>query len=109
LLAAIQPRHLSAALRKRHNWGEDFERRPKPLLLEAVAEAFGKDEAARVGSLPRDKLTAWCKVNIPPTGWLPPELRFPGFALPGAKKPAATKPAAKTSAPKKAVKKKGKR
>lgn len=106
LVQALGARAVTEALRKRHNFGEDFERRPKPLLLEVVREALGKEEEKRVALLSREKLTVYCKANVPATGWLPPELRVTGYTLPAAAKAGAKKPAPAKAKP---AKKKGKR
>jgi len=76
------------------------------LRVKAVAEAVNADEAAKVGRMKKPEAVAYCVANIPPTGWLPPELRTSHYDGPGAAKAGkaaekraakgATKPAAKT-------------
>ncbi len=73
----------------------------KPLILEAVAEARGKDAAAKLATLKRDPLIAEAGKLLAGTGWLPKPLRGPGYALkPAPAKSVAKKPAAKKAAAK---------
>ncbi|WP_162782107.1 ParB/RepB/Spo0J family partition protein [Arenimonas caeni] len=76
---------------------------PKALVIEAVAEACGKDEAAALVSLKSAPAVAEAAKKLAGTGWLPKVLRGPGYAV-GVKPkaPAKAKPATK---PKKHAKK----
>lgn len=83
---------------------------PKPLVLQAVTEAKGKDAAAALASLKKADLVAEAGKQLAGTGWLPKPLRGPSYGG-AAKKPAAKaakgkgKPkAAAKKAPKKAAK-----
>lgn len=81
---------------------------PKALVIEAVAEACGKDEAAALVTLKSAPAVAEAAKKLAGTGWLPKVLRGPGYAV-GAKPKAPTKakPAAKPKKPaKKAAPKK---
>lgn len=81
---------------------------PKALVIEAVAEACGKDEAAALTTLKSAPAVAEAAKKLAGTGWLPKVLRGPGYAV-GAKPktPAKAKPAAKPKKPaKKAAPKK---
>lgn len=81
---------------------------PKALVIEAVAEACGKDEAAALVTLKSAPAVAEAAKKLAGTGWLPKVLRGPGYAV-GAKPktPAKAKPATKpTKATKKAAPKK---
>jgi ParB family transcriptional regulator, chromosome partitioning protein len=84
---------------------------PKPLVLQAVTEAKGKDAATALASLKKADLVAEAGKQLAGTGWLPKPLRGPGYGA-GAKKPAvkAAKPKAKPKpAAKKAAKKPAKK
>lgn len=83
---------------------------PKALVIEAVAEACGKDEAAALTTLKSAPAVAEAAKKLAGTGWLPKVLRGPGYALGAKPKPAAkakptTKPKkpAKKAAPKKST------
>lgn len=73
---------------------------PKALVIEAVAEACGKDEAAALTTLKSAPAVAEAAKKLAGTGWLPKVLRGPGYAV-GAKPkaPAKAKPAAKPKKP----------
>jgi hypothetical protein len=51
----------------------------------------------------KDEATKWCTTNVPPTGWLPPEIRTAHYKAPA--KDAAAKPARPKMAKKAARKK----
>lgn len=79
---------------------------PKALVIEAVAEACGKDEGAALTTLKSTLAVAEAAKKLAGTGWLPKVLRGPGYAV-GAKPkaPAPTKPkSAAKPKPKKAAK-----
>ena len=78
---------------------------PKALVIEAVAEACGKDEAAALVTLKSAPAVAEAAKKLAGTGWLPKVLRGPGYAV-GAKPkaPAPTKPKS-AAKPRKAAKK----
>lgn len=78
---------------------------PKALVIEAVAEACGKDEAAALTTLKSAPAVAEAAKKLAGTGWLPKVLRGPGYAV-GTKPKAAAAKAKPTGKPKKATKKK---
>lgn len=93
---------------------------PKSLAIEAVAEARGKEAAAKLAPLKSAAVIAEAAKQLAGTGWLPKLLRGPAYSLakqgdaakapkkaspqPASNKPAAKKPGAKKPA-KKAAKK----
>lgn len=70
---------------------------PKELALEAIRENCGQAvfEAQRDGGFKPGEIRVFAATNLKPD-WLPPSLRFPGYAGPGAKPAKAKKPSAKT-------------
>lgn len=64
---------------------------PKTLVLEAVTEARGKEVAAKLSGLKKERLIAEAGRQLAGTGWLPKPLRGPGYAL---KKSTVAKPGA---------------
>ncbi len=76
---------------------------PKALVIEAVAEACGKEEAAALTTLKSAPAIAEAAKKLAGTGWLPKVLRGPGYAV-GAKPKAAAK-AKPATKPKKPAKK----
>jgi ParB family chromosome partitioning protein len=63
----------------------------KPLILKAVEEALGADDARRASTKAKADLVQFALSNVPRTGWLPPELRTSHYAGPGAAKGKAAK------------------
>lgn len=93
LINAADPKVMEAAILKRFDAGQFFERAPKAFSLAAIEDVFGKDA---VGSLqpsaPKSEVADYATINVPPAKWLPEELRPVGYAGPGAvKKNAAPK------------------
>lgn len=83
LAAALDPVRLHAALGSQFDAQDYFAAAPKALAIRAVAEALNEDEARKAGKLGKADLVAFAVANVPPTGWLPPELRSPTYAGPG--------------------------
>jgi ParB family transcriptional regulator, chromosome partitioning protein len=87
---------------------------PKPLVLQAVTEAKGKDQAQALANLKNAELTAEAGKQLGGTGWLPKPLRGPGYAVgakpaPASKAKAKKKPAAKKPAKKATTRKPAKK
>lgn len=80
---------------------------PKALLIEAVTEARGKEDAATLASLKSEAAVAEAAKKLAGTGWLPKLLRGPGYSLakPGGQAKAPDKVKAKGVAKKPAAKK----
>ena len=63
----------------------------KPLILKAIEEALNADEARKVAGKPKADLVKFAVANVPPTGWLPAELRTSHYDGPGSKAPKRSK------------------
>lgn len=83
LAAALDPDRLHAALAGQFDAQDYFSSVPKALAIRAIAEALNEDEARKAGKLGKADLVAFAVGNVPPTGWLPPELRAATYAGPG--------------------------
>lgn len=82
---------------------DDFiSRAPRPVVVQAVTEAKGKDLGAKLDKLKKDERTAEATKLLAGTGWLPKPLRGPSYG----KKPA--KPLTTAAKPNKAPAKKAK-
>lgn len=90
---------LTAAIGREIDWEGYFGACPKALVLQAIAQACGADEARRCEGKSKGDLVKLAVTNVPRTGWLPEELRMPGYAGPPRK--AVAKQATKAKAPKK--------
>jgi ParB family chromosome partitioning protein len=84
LAAALHPARLHTALTGQFDAQDYFGSAPKALALRAIAEALNEDEARKAAKLGKADLAAFAVANVPPTGWLPPELRSATYAGPGA-------------------------
>lgn len=54
-----------------------------PVVLAAITEAVGEEAARTAGKLKKADLVEFAVKNVVPTGWLPPEMRWPGYPGPG--------------------------
>jgi hypothetical protein len=93
LLTALEPASIQQALLKRFDPKDYFGRASKPFVITAIAEAINADEARKAEKLKKAELDKFALVNVPKTGWLPPELRTVHYTGPGAKTAKAAKPA----------------
>lgn len=55
----------------------------RSLVLAAITEAVGEEAARTAGKLKKAELVEFAVRNVVPTGWLPGELRWPGYPGPG--------------------------
>jgi ParB family chromosome partitioning protein len=101
LCNALDGAAMIAAIRKRWDAKDYFANVAGALRMKAAVDALGDDTARALSKLKKDEAVKWCVTNIPPTGWLPPELRTAHYHGPKVKAAARVKPA------KKAAKKKG--
>lgn len=89
--------------------GEYFDGAAKPIVLQAIRESLGAQQAAMLLNKPKGVIAEFATREVPQTGWLPPELRTPHYKGPspkGTTKPAPAasskaKPAKSAKAPKK--------
>lgn len=75
---------LQAALTARFDAEDYFKSVPRSFTVAAIGEAINADEARRAEKLKKPEMVAFAVKNVPPTGWLPVELRTSGYAGPGA-------------------------
>ncbi|MGG3810118.1 hypothetical protein ABEV34_00455 [Methylorubrum rhodesianum] len=71
-------------MRERFDARDFFASAPKAVTLAAIEEACGAEAAARAGKLKKGELVEVAVATVVPTGWLPREIRWPGYAGPGA-------------------------
>ncbi|KGT75819.1 transcriptional regulator [Bradyrhizobium japonicum] len=111
---AIEPKVLNAALRGAFDAKDYFAGVNKALCLKAIEEALGQDLARQQAKNSKAEIAAFAVENVPPTNWLPLQLRAKGYDGPPVKKatgklaPARAKKPAK-AATKKAVKRPAKK
>ncbi|MFC6790646.1 ParB/RepB/Spo0J family partition protein [Methylobacterium komagatae] len=84
LAGAIDADTLAARLAERFDAQDFFSSAPKAVTLAAIAEACGAEASARAGKLKKAEIVAIALAEVVPTGWLPREIRWPGYAGPGA-------------------------
>lgn len=111
----LTPKVMNEALRKRFDATRYFSSAPKNIVIKAIEESLGSEQAKVYA--PGTKVKAWkfAVANVPKTGWLPRELRTAHYDGPkaatakGAKvttlktKKAKAKPASKAPAKRKAA------
>jgi ParB family chromosome partitioning protein len=84
LAAELDASNTYVALRARMDYEDYFKSAPKVFTLKAIIEALDEDEARKAASLKKPELVAFALANVPPTGWLPVELRTAHYSGPGA-------------------------
>lgn len=84
LAGALDADVLAARLHSRFDAQDFFASAPKAVTLAAIEEACGSEAAARAGKLKKGELVDLAIATVVPTGWLPREIRWPGYAGPGA-------------------------
>ena len=112
----MDPASLNAALRGAFDAKDYFANVSKPILLQAIREALGDDVARQQANQGKPSIVAFALENVPPTGWLPVQLRAKGYDGPPVVKaspapsieapaPEEAPPVKKAAAAKKAAKK----
>ncbi|WP_187278033.1 hypothetical protein, partial [Methylobacterium sp. WL7] len=84
LAGAMEPSVLTARLVDRFDAKDFFSSAPKSVAIAAIQEACGAEAAARARKLKKAEIVAVALAEVVPTGWLPREIRWPGYAGPGA-------------------------
>lgn len=84
LAGAINADVLAARLHSRFDAKDFFGSVSKAVIVAAIEEACGSEAAARAGKLKKGELVTLAVETVVPTGWLPREIRWPGYAGPGA-------------------------
>lgn len=100
---ALDPKEMLAAIAKAFDAADYFANVSASIRKQAVTEAMGEVPAV-VAKMKSDAQAKWCTTNLPPTGWLPAQLRTEHYKPPakGAKvAPTPAKKAAKKKAKKK--------
>lgn len=81
---ALEAEALQEALRANFDAEDYFRSVPRALAEAAIREALNEDEARKAAKLKKGPLVDFAVANVPPTGWLPPELRTSTYAGPAA-------------------------
>ncbi|MGW9821958.1 ParB family transcriptional regulator, chromosome partitioning protein [Methylorubrum extorquens] len=84
LMGAIDQTALTKALGAAFDGEAYFKAIPKAAILQIVGEVLGEDIARRVKDKKKGELVEVAVASVLPTGWLPVEIRHPGYAGPGA-------------------------
>lgn len=79
LADALDGNNVYVALRQRFDFDDYFKSVPKATLLKAITEAINADEARKAATLKKAELVEFALTNVPPTGWLPPQLRSASY------------------------------
>ncbi len=82
LVDALPAKPLLDALRKRWDAKDYFDRAPKAFALAALKEACGAGAHDSVAGHDAATIKKSATKNVPPTGWLPPELRPACYVAP---------------------------
>ncbi|KQT93374.1 hypothetical protein ASG60_08390 [Methylobacterium sp. Leaf469] len=89
LAGALDPGVLAGRLGERFDAEAYFRAVPRTAVLAAIEEACGAEAANRASKLKKGELVTLAVETVLPTGWLPREIRWPGYAGPGSDEPAA--------------------
>lgn len=81
--ASIDAGTLLPALREAFDAEDYFASAKKSFIVKAIEEAINADEARKAGKMKKPDLVAYAVKNVPPTGWLPPEIRPSTYDGPG--------------------------
>ena len=84
---ALNPSLINPALRGAFDAKDYFAGVSKALSLKAIEEALGADLARQQAKNGKAEIVAFAIENVPPTGWLPPQLRAKGYDGPPVKNP----------------------
>ena len=82
---AMDPATINASLRGAFDAKDYFGGVNKAILIKAIEEAMGPDHARAQAKRSRSEIAAFALENVPPTGWLPPQLRVKGYDGPPVK------------------------
>ena len=88
LMGALDPMAMRAALEDAFDGEGFFKAVPKGVILRIVEEVLGEAEARRVKDHKKSDLVQFAVASVLPTGWLPTEIRHPGYDGPGSARPA---------------------
>ncbi|MEE8626776.1 MULTISPECIES: ParB/RepB/Spo0J family partition protein [Methylobacterium] len=88
LMGLPDPSVLQAELRERFDGEAFFKSAPKAVAVAIVGEVLGEAEGRRAAGMKKGDLVAYAVASVLPTGWLPVELRHPGYDGPGSARPA---------------------
>ncbi|KAB1071155.1 ParB/RepB/Spo0J family partition protein [Methylobacterium planeticum] len=83
LAGALDPAVVAARLSDRWDAEAFFKAVPRMAIVSAIGEACGSEAAARASKLKKGGLVELAAATVVPTGWLPREIRWPGYAGPG--------------------------
>lgn len=84
LMGLPDPAAMEAELRARFDGEAFFKSAPKAVTVAIVREVLGEAEARRAATMKKGDLVGLAVASVMPTGWLPAEIRHPGYAGPGA-------------------------
>lgn len=84
LMGAIDRDAMASALASAFDGEAFFKAIPKAAILDIVGEVLGEDVARRVKDKKKGELVEVAVASVLPTGWLPAQIRHPGYAGPGA-------------------------
>ncbi|WP_167858688.1 ParB/RepB/Spo0J family partition protein [Methylobacterium nonmethylotrophicum] len=83
LMGLPDPAVLQAELLTRFDGEGFFKSAPKAVTVTVVGEVLGEAEGRRAAGMKKGDLVAYAVASVLPTGWLPVELRHPGYDGPG--------------------------
>jgi ParB family chromosome partitioning protein len=82
---AITPKVMNEAIRKEFKRDDYFGNAPIPVLLAAITEAVGAEQAKALKGKKKADLAKFAMANVAKTDWLPKELRTANYDGPGGK------------------------
>ncbi|MEH3146474.1 MAG: hypothetical protein PGN34_14240 [Methylobacterium frigidaeris] len=87
LMGALDPDAMKTTLDDAFDGEGFFKAVPKGVILQIVEEVLGEAEARRVKDAKKPDLVRFAVASVLPTGWLPAEIRHPGYDGPGSAQP----------------------
>lgn len=87
LMGLPDPAVLQAELLTRFDGEGFFRSAPKAVTVAIVTEVLGEAEGRRAAGMKKGNLVGLAVASVLPTGWLPVELRHPGYDGPGSAQP----------------------
>jgi hypothetical protein len=82
VVEALHPDVLNEAMVGVFDGARYFADAPRKFCLAAVEETFGPKARVQAAKLKKAALAAHCLAEVAPKGWLPQELRTPGYSAP---------------------------